>query len=784
MEIMTLLKANIRKKKGVFISIAVLMAIITAVATAIFSVRDNYGKGFARAYETAGAGDCVIMMSSDSLTEELRRAVENHELVDHVDYYDSLCGNGISCGQAYDSNTFFMMELREGIMLFNEDADGLEQEIPEPGRGEIYLPLGLKAKLNCNVGDTVTVDMIFGVKADFTIKGFVQEPSFGAMTIGWKCVFINRDDFEKIYRECLPLKTENILLRAAVLSVHQAEGSGLSSIKFQRELNLDTKIVDVSKGALNRDQSVRYSTLLPDIILDIMLVFIIFLFVIILIVMSHSIGTEIETDYTTLGILKALGFDNVGIRLLFFLQYIFAEALGILAGVIAAVPIERAVSGDVSSVTGILPDTGLSVGRSMLYILVIVVCSAAVILFKSRKVVRISPVRAIAEGRDEIYFDSRFNAPVTKKGLSASLALRQFTSGSRRYIGTVIIAAILVFFMITVNLVGVMMSSRVALKAMGVATPDIELFYTEETEEDCIGASEKIIESRCAILEKNSMCHMYSSLNGENLCCEVYKYPEYIDGIIKGREPRYQNEILITEMVAESLDLKIGDKVRVSHGDKDAEYLISGFFQSTYDSGMTFAMNFDGADEIGINTRYAYAYYTVDDKTKLPEIVEEIKGKYGDLLGINVYDEGDNPVEFEYMEIVDFLKIIIYSFSVLFAFVVIRMVCVKIFIQERRDIGIYKAVGFTSGGLRRSFALRFLLVALAGAAVGTVLSFLFSERLTGAALSLMGLSKVVFEFTVPSVLVPVGAISLAFLLFSYLASGKIRRVEIRELVAE
>ncbi len=80
--------------------------------------------------------------------------------------------------------------------------------------------------------------------------------------------------------------------------------------------------------------------------------------------------------------------------------------------------------------------------------------SALIILLKTRRVTKISPVRAISGGRSEIYFDSRLNAPITSKPLSASLAFRQFTSNKKRYAGTVMIAAILTFFMIPVNLIG------------------------------------------------------------------------------------------------------------------------------------------------------------------------------------------------------------------------------------------------------------------------------------------------------------------------------------------
>ena len=200
---------------------------------------------------------------------------------------------------------------------------------------------------------------------------------------------------------------------------------------------------------------------------------------------------------------------------------------------------------------------------------------------------------------------------------------------------------------------------------------------------------------------------------------------------------------------------------------------------------MSFAMNFKGSDRIGLKTDYAaWTYYMVKDKEKLADIADEINEKYGDIIEINIYDEDDNPVTSEYGQIVDALKLIIYVFSILFAFVVVRMVCTKTFIQERTDIGIYKAMGFTSRKLRFSFAVRFVIVALIGSVIGTFLSVLFSGKMLGLFLSLIGLSKVVVEFTALSVLVPIAVAVVSFFVFAYVVSRKIRRVAVRELVVE
>ena len=694
-----------------------------------------------------------------------------------------ICTNGMHCGEHTDGNNQFITQLREGIRLFNKELDGFEEEIPELKSGEIYLPLGLKSKIYCEVGDTLTVDLIFGQKEEFIIKGFVQEPAQGSMMIGWKQIFVCKEDYDRILETCKSLATEEITLEMVIMMIYRAQDCELPVNKLQRQLNLDTGIASVAVGTLNEEQSLRYSTLLPDIVMDIVMVFAVFLFAIILIVMSHSIGTEIEIDYTTLGILKAQGFTEGKIRLLFVLQYLLAQVGGMLVGSIVAIPLEREISKVCQSITAVLPERGLS-AKTLLFVVAILVSSILLILLKTRRLAKISPVRAISGGREEVFFESRLNAPITKRAVLASLSLRQLTSAKKRYFGALFIVAILTFCMITVNLTGNLLSSRRALSAMGMLIPDINIYYTSDEKLLDWEAVDKQIETHSGIELKNRLVTGYASLNGENLFCEVYEYPEYIVGILEGRAPLYENEVLITEMVADTLELKIGDEVTVTLDNGESQYMITGIFQSQHDSGMSFAMNFAGAKKGGVSMDYASRYYVIEDKTKLAVIAEEIQEEYGDYVEVTVYDEEESPVLEQYGEIVALLKLIIYALSILFALVVVHMVCTKTFIQERTDIGIYKAMGFTSHMLRLQFAVRFLIIALIGSFLGAGLSVLLSARMLGVALSLIGLSKVVLEYTLVSVLVPAVVIGLSFFIFAFLASAKIKRVAVRELVVE
>lgn len=781
MEIITLLKANIRKKKGTFFSILLLMFIIVMSATAIFGMMENCSNAMENAFEISESGDITVYIAKENLTKELRRAVEENELVERVRYVDTICADQSSVGDKTNRNNLFMMELREGIFLYNEDISGFYEEIPALKSGEIYLPLGMKSTMECQLGDTIRMDCEDGIH-EFLIKGFVQEPAMGSANIGWKQVFISHEDFEKILDACKAAE-EAFTSEITMLMIDKAEDCSLSDTKFRRQLNLDTKIIAASEGSLTKAQSMRYTGLFLEILSYILLVFVGVLFVVVLIVMSHSIATEIEIDYVNLGILKSQGFSRGKIRKIILIQYLAAEMAGIIMGSFAAIPLERMLSGVMMQNTAILPDRRFPVGKSLVFALVILLVSAAVILIKTGKVSRISPVRAISGGKEEIYFDSRLHGKIRKRALSLSLAFRQFTSGKKRYAGTIMIVAILTFFMMTVNLIGNLLTSRKALETMGMDISDIEVRYQKTEAENYVEEIEALVESYSHIEKKYYMNSGYMSINGEELRYDCYRYPEYINAVLKGRAPLYDNEIVISEMIADTLEVEMGDEVTLTGKDREETYLISGIYQTGTDSGMNFAMSFEGAKKMGVKNT-PFLGFVLEDTEKIEEIVEELNRKYGDVitaeaLSMEEYLNGD-LTELA----VNMIKTVIYTCSVLFALIVIRMVCQKSFVQERRDIGIYKAIGFTSERLRIQFAFRFLVVAVIGAALGTVLSLTFSAKLLGGFLGLIGLSQVSVDFTPVTVMVPIAVMSACFFFFAYLVSGKIKSVAIRELVVE
>lgn len=778
MEIWIMLKANIRHKKGTFISIVIMMILISMSLTAIISVSDNSDKSVKNAYEQVNAGELTVFIKEKYLTKELLDSVKNHDTVKKVEVYEAVCSDLAEVNNNEDGNSWFLQKLRKECRIQNKNLNGYAEETLDLKKGEMYVSQGILTKLECKIGDMVKITTISGTY-NFKIKGAVVEPVNGASVIGWKQVFISDEDFEQIHAAVEHAEEEHKCGKFQIVQIYKSDDCHVNDSELKRQLNLDTGIVDYADGSLTKTQSIHYTNLFPEIIFSIFSVFLGLLLVIVLIVIRHSISTGIEMDYVNLGILKAQGFTQRKIRVLFLMQYFFAECIGVVLGMLLAVPLTNVLGSVFQTISAIPAQVTISVGTCLLMISIVLFLLGLFVLVITRRVSGVSPVRAISGGHNEVYFDSRMKAPISKKALMPTLAFRQFTANGKRYSGTIFIVSLLVFFMMSITVLGNVITSKSAMESMGVMYTECELTFKKNVSDQMLEKIEKTVENYSAIEKKYYYNNMYVSVNGGEVYCFVYKNPEVIQ-TLQGRAPLYDNEIVITEILAEELGVKMGDTVTISQKDKKAEYMISGIYQSMNDTGICFSMSLEGAKKIGVKEVY-WGGYGISNPEQAENIIKELNRKFSDVLEA---EQVDMELDATFQVAIDAMKAVIYIFSIVFALVVVMMVCAKTFMKEKNDIGILKAIGFTSFQLRLQFAVRFLLVAVIGSAIGTVLSVLFSGKMLSMLLRSMGVTHLMVSFTTATFLVPIVLICGCFFVFAFLVSGKIKKVEVKILVTE
>lgn len=781
MEILTLLKANIRRKKGSFVSVILLTLIITMSVTTILSIKESAFKGVNNAHEICDTSDLLVMYRSDNLTDDLVEKIKSDDRVKRVDISDSILTEKATMGNEAHNNTMFITRYDENIRLLKSDLNGIAENTPELQKGGIYVPQGLLTVLHGKVGEKISLETLDG-EHEFIVKGILLEPMLGASVNGFKILCISDEDFSEIAVSVSEAETEDKHGLGKNLKIYKADDCTLTNGQFRRQLNLDTGVTNMSIWSLTNDMSIHYTTLFPEIISSVLIVFVMFLLVIVVIVTVHSISVEIETNYVTFGVLKAQGFNKNKIRMLFLYQYLLAEMIGAVLGISLSIPLIKLTSNIFVTVTAIPSVTSVPAGIIALILAALFLLSAVSIFFVTMKINKISPVRAISGAKKEIYFDSRMNVPISRKFLSPSLALRQFTSAKRRYAGTLVIVAILIFFMMTITQLANALNSKSALESMGAIVSEVDISPKEKLSDNDYKMIEDEIERFSKIKKAYYVDASYFSFDGEEMYCTTYKDPS-VTPVLKGRSPIYDNEIAVSPILLDEFDLKIGDEVTIGWRDEKEKYIISGTVQLMNDTGRSFIMSYAASEKIGYDANLwgCYSLENGDDESLNAKIADTLNEKFGDIIEAEVSGE---LLDDTYDIAINAMQMIIYVFSVLFAFVVTHMVCSKAFIQERTDIGIYKAIGFTSEHLRFQFVVRFLIVSILGSVVGAVLSVLFSGKLLSGLLRSIGITRFVVKFTAFSFAAPIALICVCLFIFAYLVSRKIKNVAVRELVVE
>ena len=820
MEVRTILKNDIKKKKGIFICIALLTLLIVTAFLTIFGVNNEYRSGRKKLIKDTNTENILCYVYStfyDSTLNDRIKQVEGVKDSREIIALQSINNNHRirkgddpkNLSKVYERNTYVIekfSDAKDHIKLFNSTLTGYT-DMPALEKGEIYLPLGLKDKLNCKIGDYYVDDFGISMEIDgegnktyksveyqFKIKGFVASPMMGSYSIGWKEIFISDEDYAEIYDlsvagteviQANGLSTNsNFSLVNYVYKVY-SDGS-MSDANLSKKVTLETKLGDLAEGLIIQSQSTHYTGLYISIIGGILVAFVIILVVVVVIVISNSVSGEIESDYKKFGILKALGFSNFKIGLTLSLLYIIAEAIGIVLGLVLSIFLKILLGRMFVSNTATAPHSFISFTNLLVVTLIVLGSSLFFIFIKLLKIRKISPIKAINGNSNDIYFSPRINAPLTKKGLSFSISLKQILFSPVRYLGIAFVMAFLAFAMLTGMKAVDLTQARSVAKSFGIDTSNLYISSFSECplSQDMVDEIISEVSTVAEIDYYSARTSQYFTFDGDQLLGEYTMTPDSVLSVYKGRKPKYDNEFVTTKNVCEMYNLKIGDKIRIASKTGEKEFELVGLFQSSRDTGMTFTITYDGAKKVDNTVRIHYMTLNVKDENKVDAVIKKLKEINNNRY--KIYDVRESAMDDleEYTTVSLGICAIILVFSSIFALVTIRLITVKSFIQERIDLGIYKANGFNTFKLRNTMAIRFMIVAFLGLAIGCLMSCFLSDVMLGYLLSSLGLGRINCPNKFTNMLIVILGGMLIVYLSAFIASRRIKKVSIRELVVE
>lgn len=783
METKTLLKSNIKSHRGTALGVFVLILLVSLSLGTVLTVWNNSSRYVNSEMNRLGYGDITAWVSglpdAAPLTEEISALDEVESVgVQSLIFSEYEIGDQESDSEGqlitYDSEQY-------PYKFFADDLSGYQAAPAEIAQGEVYVSASMASMFGVQVGDAITFPIArSGGDVIFTVAGFYEDPFMGSSMIGMKSFLICEQDHEEIAAMIEESGVDSLAREGFMLHISQISGSTLTTAQFNAFLNENTSLTSYVEFTHSKDAISGFMLTLQNVFTSLLLVFVAILLLASMAVLSHSIGSTIEQDYTNMGILKTMGFPSGKLRKIQLLQYLFTAVCGMGLGLLLSIPAAGLICRMTVTTTGLLIPSTLPIRICLTALAAILVLLLGFVWLRTGKIRRISPVSAIRGTWKKSQESKRTAFPIQKKGLTCWLALRQLLSGKRRYMGACLVAVLLVFFASLIGRVDAWLGSN-GEGLMDAFNPADLHIAAQPMGETTIEQVEQTIESYTSITDSYDLAMPSVSVNGVDMTANVITEPERFH-LLSGQTCREADEVVLTEFVAADLGVSVGDTVTLAGSLGSEEYVVSGIYQCANDMGMNIGMNREGYTQIGEDTPQIWCtHYFLEAPELQPVIMQALQDTYGGDVYLH---ENSWPGLAGILSAMQLLMIFLYAMIILFVLVVTLLTAGKLLRAEQKDLSIYRTLGFSAGQLRRSFSLRFGVIALLGSILGTIFSAFLTDPLVAVLMRMEGISNFSSQPGIFTVVLPGIVVIVLFFLFAYLAAGRIGKAPLALLAEE
>ena len=778
-------KHNMKKKKSDVVIITFLIMLATMLLYVSTSVLGNTEKVIDNVAEACNMSDHVYFTSEEG--SEL--ASEIWDGMDEVKEYEispvlliPAAGHSKEEAEEKKSYAFVLspMDEERNINKMNIIDQTTHTE------NSIILPYSMHISEGYELGDSLYME-INNITYEFEVTGFLEDPLFAtALNITVYRCFITQTDFEQIlnagelsksydYRECRVSLNDGV----------------------DTDAYLDT-FVDVMAGrdddsyiGMVGEAMMGGLMMMPNIMMGITMVFSIVLIVIVLIIMRFSVKNFIEDNLKNIGILQANGYTSMQLRMATLMETALIGVTGCMLGLVLSACAGDVVGGIQAFMIGLKYEVGFDWGYgafSFIFVMAIVMIIAYI---SSRTYRSINVLDALRGGIHTHNFKKNV-IPLhrTRMPVNTAIGAKNIFGAKLKNAGIIIIVAILSF----ASCVGFSLYENFAvdkefmLKHVGA---ELGTAITAAKAGEDAGEMGAVIEEWDVVEKVN----YYNSIdvivsNGETsrtITSDVWKYPEMIENImlVEGELPVYDNEVVISTIVRDYFGVSVGDVIYLQGESEKFPYIVSGIHQMISNAGEKIMLNYAGAGRLSESSEektlqmYIYAKEGYD-YSDIKELMDEYYPGIQVAESEKVADESLALVTFA-MELICALFVVI---TVVVVFLVVFLLIRTKVVSDKKNNGIYKALGYTTKNLMVQTAMSNIPVIFTGAVIGAVISIFGTSPLTKICLSFCGIEKCDMTVSPIYLIGTVIGITLVAWVVAMAVAAKIRKVEPVKLLTE
>jgi len=747
---------NIKKQKGDMITFLLFTMLATYLVFQCMSALLGLGRILDRRFEEIN-GAHIIAFSGD--TPEEREAwtkafTEHPDIVD----FETVPATNVYAEYRNTKDTEFNeysfyiepYTTNARMMRMGLDTKDLKED-------DIFLPFYLKGTFP--IGDKI--DLRFGENVyTLNVAGYAEDPYFSSsVNITVYYCYASREMLDRITEEN-PKHAEWGTICRGIIDA-EALKNGLETMTTEKELS-EAYLKNIAPATdPEQDYSIKMiinwhtmrggAEFLPQVVMGVVLAFGVLTMVIAFIIIAHGVRNFIVRNMKNTGILEAAGYTASMLRNALVTQIVLMAGIGAMIGVGLGILTHKSFGTVVSSVLGLSWNQPIRWDAAVATIVGLILVTFLLAMWIGRSYKRITVLEALRGGiHTHNYKKNHISLDRTKLPLSVAKALKNTLGGARHSLLLLFISGVLA---ITMACGFGMYESfgakpEAMIRIMGMEIGDL-----------CVANADISIAEDCSAMEHVTNVLLQKGfepvISFEDRERSAYTYAvDAVDHrvnltILKGRVPVHDNEIMITQALAEDLGVNIGDVVVVKMGEKSEEYIVTGFDQRMERMGRTMNMTIPAAEKLIGKINRMNVVLTSDNSVKYEDLeakVKEIIEAHEDKVCVITNSEKITQTTIGTVASAMKLVCIIIAVTTLLIVIFTEALIIRAKItREWRDMGISRAMGATTGQLVSEIMLSNMPAMILGSILGVLFSNFVGGALCKGIFSMFGMKKVAFS---------------------------------------
>lgn len=735
-----ILKKDLKRKKTMNVILLLFVVLSAMFASAAVNNIIAVTGGIDYYFEKAGMADYYIFShDSDGRNEAEELLSQSSNLSDYraeKTIFASCECYKTAQGKLMDySNISLVCDISAVKLNFFDEHNNIVTDVE---RGKVYLTGSVPHREGVEAGDSFTF-RLGDTKMELEVAGFAKDALLGSEMMGNPRMLMNSEDFQTL---CDDEKISNYSM------------GHIFYIDTNRVSQLESEISNLNGIMFNGSNDMLKMTYIMDMLVAmIILVISIGLIIVSFVVLRFTIRFTISEEFREIGVMKAIGLQNRSIRALYLVKYFGIALIGAVIGYFAGVPFGKILLESVSENMVLGNDNSVLIG-----ILCCTAVVAIILLFSwssTRKIKKLSPIDAVRSGQTGERFKKRspLSLGKSKLGCTGFLAFNDVVSEPKQYGILIVIFAICTSLVMMLAVTANTLDSDRLLYLLAVTESDVYMSdsaramdvmagvktikETEQEIEDILTENSMPGEVYLEVWYKLPVTAKGGNFNVTFMKCSDTKTTDYY--YTEGIAPLYEDEIAVTNQIADKLNVGIGDHVSVNIGGEERAFIITAYFQAFNNLGECARFHEDVSIPDNLMTS-AFSYQIdFDDhpnSTMIAERIDSIKNIFDnenimDTRGFVRDCTGVGDTIKSVKNLVLLLSLII--------IILLAVLMERSFIsKEKTGTALMKAIGFSGGSVILHHTLRFCIVVFAAIVVSAALFLPLTKLIMNPIFGMMG----------------------------------------------